>query len=74
MTFYGYMTLEQGALSGKYDKAHPFPAGSARAKVFDPILPKIEAVTAELKTIGEAHGIRKRKTYHRPIYMERSND
>lgn len=57
MTFYGYMTLEQGALSGKYDKAHPFPAGSARAKVFDPILPKIEAVTAELKTIGEAHGI-----------------
>ena len=57
MTFYGYMTLEQGALSGKYDTAHPFPAGSARAKVFDPILPKIEAVTAELKKVGEAHGI-----------------
>lgn len=30
IVFYGYMTLEQGALSGKYDTEHPFPDDSAR--------------------------------------------
>ena len=31
--FFAYMVLEQGALSGKYDTKHPFPAGSDRASV-----------------------------------------
>lgn len=30
MTFFAYMVLEQGALSGKYDTEHPLPEGSAR--------------------------------------------
>ncbi len=57
IVFYGYMTLEQGALSGKYDAEHPFPEGSARAKAFNPMLPQIEVITAELKKIAEAHGV-----------------
>lgn len=57
IVFYGYMTLEQGALSGKYDVSHPFPEGSARAKVFNPMLPQIEVITEELKKVAEAHSI-----------------
>lgn len=55
ITFYAYMVLEQGALSGKYDTAHPFPAGSARAEVYGAALPTIEKLTAEMKRIGAAH-------------------
>lgn len=57
IVFYGYMTLEQGALSGKYDMEHPFPEGSARAKVFNPLLAKIEVITDELKKVAAAHGV-----------------
>lgn len=57
IVFYGYMTLEQGALSGKYDMEHPFPDGSARAKVFNPLLPQIEVITAELKRVAAVHNV-----------------
>ena len=57
IVFYGYMTLEQGALSGKYDAEHPFPDGSARAKVFNPILQQIEVITAELQKVAKAHDV-----------------
>src|SRR5262249_55111124 len=57
LTFFAYMVLEQGTLSGHYDTAHPFPPGSGRAKTYGPILPKIEALTATMKTIGGRHGI-----------------
>lgn len=55
--FFGYMTLEQGALSGNYDSKHPFPAGSVRAEVFNPMLKEIEIITAEMKRIAEIHGV-----------------
>lgn len=54
--FFAYMTLEQGALSGKYGTANPMPEGSDRAATYNPILPKLDALIAEMKTIGEAHG------------------
>ncbi|MCM1008149.1 MAG: aldo/keto reductase [Ruminococcus flavefaciens] len=57
IVFYGYMTLEQGALSGRYDTQHPFPEGSARAKVFNPMLPQIEVITEELKRVADSHGV-----------------
>lgn len=57
IVFYGYMTLEQGALSGKYDRNHPFAAGTARAQVFNPLLEKIEVITAEMKKVADAHGV-----------------
>lgn len=57
ITFFAYMVLEQGALSGKYDAAHPFPEGSDRAKSYNPILPQLEKLTAAMKEIGEARGL-----------------
>ena len=41
IVFFSYMVLEQGALSGKYDTAHPMPEGSARAQAYGPILDKL---------------------------------
>ncbi len=55
IVFYGYMTLEQGALSGNYDSKNLFPEGSARAKVFNPIMDKIEVITEELGKVADAH-------------------
>ena len=49
------MTLEQGALSGKYGTANPMPEGSARAATYNPILPKLDDLISAMKKIGEAH-------------------
>lgn len=57
IVFYGYMTLEQGALSGKYDAAHLFPEGSARANVFNPLLPQLGALIEELKKVAATHNV-----------------
>lgn len=57
IVFFGYMVLEQGALSGKYDASHPFPAGSARAQVFNPLLHQLEGVIGCLKEIAKARGV-----------------
>ncbi len=56
-TFFSYMVLEQGALSGKYDVAHPMPEGSARAQTYNPVLSKLEILNAELKTIAQKYGV-----------------
>lgn len=55
ITFFAYMVLEQGALSGKYDTTHPFPADSDRGRTYNPVLPQIEKLTAEMKKVAEAH-------------------
>lgn len=57
ITFFSYMVLEQGALSGKYDTKHPFPATSDRGKVYNPMLPQLEKLTAGLKEIADKHGV-----------------
>ena len=57
IVFYGYMTLEQGALSGKYDASNPFPEGSARANVFNPLLPELGALIGELKKVAAELGV-----------------
>ncbi len=51
------MVLEQGALSGKYDTAHPLPAGSQRGDTYNPLLPQIEKLVAVMRTVGDRHGI-----------------
>ena len=38
------MVLEQGALSGKYDTGHPFPADSDRGAVYNPMLPQLDVI------------------------------
>ncbi len=55
IAFYSYMVLEQGALTGKYDRAHPFPEGSSRAKSYNGILPELETLIGEMRRIGERH-------------------
>ena len=57
ITFFSYMVLEQGALSGKYDTRHPFPADSDRGAVYNPMLPQLEKLNTGLKAIADRHGV-----------------
>jgi len=57
ITFFSYMVLEQGALSGKYDAAHPMPAGSARADSYNPILDKLEIMNKALGKIADKYSV-----------------
>ncbi|WP_407885425.1 aldo/keto reductase [Levilactobacillus sp. N40-8-2] len=52
ITFFGYMVLEQGLLTGRYNVANPLPAGSMRANIYNDVLPQVAALTDELKVIG----------------------
>lgn len=54
--FWAYMVLEQGALSGKYNKENPLPEESERGKKYNPVLPQLEALTNEMKDIGKKYG------------------
>lgn len=54
--FWAYMVLEQGALSGKYNKENPLPAESDRGKKYNPVLPQLEALTNEMTAIGQKYG------------------
>lgn len=54
--FWGYMVLEQGALSGKYYTQNPLPAESDRGRKYNPVLPQIENLTNTMKIIGEKYG------------------
>ena len=53
--FWSYMVLEQGALTGVFNTAHPLPADSDRGRKYNPVLDKIEALTDAMKEIGEHH-------------------
>lgn len=57
ITFFSYMVLEQGALSGKYDTSHPFPADSDRGEVYNPMLPELKKLNACLKEIADTHDV-----------------
>ena len=57
IVFFSYMVLEQGALSGKYDTAHPMPEGSARAQSYNPILDKLEIMNQALKKVADKYGV-----------------
>ena len=46
------MVLEQGALTGRYNEANPFPAGTGRGESYNPYLKKLEALVDEMKIIG----------------------
>nr|WP_297174877.1 aldo/keto reductase [uncultured Agathobaculum sp.] len=57
LIFFSYMVLEQGALSGKYDTKHPFPAASDRGKIYNPMLPQLEKLNAGLKEIADRYSV-----------------
>lgn len=52
ITFYAYMVLEQGALTGRYSEENSFPAGTGRGDAYNPHLKKLSALIDELKIIG----------------------
>lgn len=54
--FFSYMVLEQGALTGRYGPTHPLPEGSSRAAVYNPILPRLQALTDRMGAIGASRG------------------
>lgn len=57
ITFYAYMVLEQGALTGRYNKEYPFPVGTGRGDSYNPHLTEIETLVTELKRIGEKYNV-----------------
>ena len=50
------MALEQGALSGKYNKENPLPEESDRGKKYNPVLEQLSALTDEMTAIGQKYG------------------
>lgn len=52
ITFYAYMVLEQGGLTGRYTEENPFPAGTGRGDSYNPHLKELTALIDELKIIG----------------------
>ena len=57
IVFFSYMVLEQGALSGKYDRQHPMPEGSDRAATYNPILGKLEILNAAMRKLAEKYNV-----------------
>ncbi len=57
ITFFSYMVLEQGALTGKYDSSHPMPEGSARAQTYNPLMDKLEIINSKLSEVASKHGV-----------------
>lgn len=55
ITFYAYMVLEQGALTGRYSKSQPFPTGTGRGNSYNSHLTELEPLVTELKKIGEKY-------------------
>ena len=53
--FFAYMTLEQGALTGKYDSQNPMPKDSQRGQTYNPVLVDIEALTSKMNEIGKKY-------------------
>lgn len=52
ITFYSYMVLEQGALTGRYSEENLFPEGTGRGEAYNPYLKELTALIDELKIIG----------------------
>ena len=52
ITFYSYMVLEQGALTGRYNETNPFSEGTGRGEAYNPHLKELTALIDELKIIG----------------------
>lgn len=55
ITFFAYMVLEQGALSGKYSTKNPLPAGSQRGATYNPLMPQIKKLTDAMAEVGKKY-------------------
>ncbi len=57
ITFFAYMVLEQGALSGRYNVENPLPEGSMRAATYNKVLPQLAKLTDAMAEMGKAQGV-----------------
>ena len=55
ITFFAYMVQEQGALTGRFDTEHPFPAGTGRGEAYNPHLKELERLIASFREVGARH-------------------
>lgn len=55
IVFFAYMVLEQGALTGRFDTAHPFPAGTGRGEAYNPHLQRLEPLLTAMAEVGACH-------------------
>lgn len=51
------MVLEQGALTGAFDRNHPFPKNSERGQVYHPLLPQLEMLNDGIRKIADKYGV-----------------
>ncbi|MBQ3405294.1 MAG: aldo/keto reductase [Oscillospiraceae bacterium] len=58
LTFFSYMVLEQGALTCRYDAAHPMPERSERGRTYNRMLDKLEPLYAQLKKLANKYGVK----------------
>lgn len=56
MDFFAYMTLEQGALSGKYDAEHLMPQNNSRGVTYNSQLVRMGELLTALRDISRIHG------------------
>lgn len=57
ITFFAYMVLEQGALSGKYNSRNPLPEGSGRGQTYNKVLAQLEDLTNAMREIGNGKNV-----------------
>lgn len=50
------MVLEQGALTGRFDEAHPMPSGSGRGAFYNSRRGEIAPLMAAIRTVAQKHG------------------
>lgn len=55
ITFYAYMVLEQGALTGRYSEMNPFPIGTGRGDAYNSYLKELTTLIEEMKVIGSRY-------------------
>lgn len=55
--FFSYMVLEQGALSGKYNKKNLLPSNSNRGKTYNPLFPKLTELLNGLGDIAKKYEV-----------------
>lgn len=49
------MVLEQGALTGAFNKEHPFPIDSDRGRKYNPLLDQLDVVNNALNNLARKH-------------------
>lgn len=54
--FYSYMVLEQGALTGRFDEAHPMPSGSGRGAFYNSHWGEIAPLMTAIQAAAQKHG------------------